>query len=70
MKLRCLWPVAHPRLVVLFDSWWRRWKNRKGFKEFEKAVDHAIKNDPVLKELRMARRRRIDQIIIEVGEKS
>jgi hypothetical protein len=58
------------RLVVLFDSWGRRWKNRKSFKAFDRAVDNAIKTDPVLNDLRMARRRRINEIIIEMGNKS
>lgn len=58
------------RLVVLFDSWIPSWKNGKSFKTFDRAVDNAIKTDPVLKDLRMARRRRINEIIIEMGNKS
>jgi hypothetical protein len=37
---------------------------------FDRAVDNAIKTDPVLNDLRMARMRRINEIIIEIGEKS
>jgi len=70
MKLRCLWPVVQPRLVVLFDSWGARWKHRKTFKAFDEAVNHAINNDAILNDLRKARRRRINEIIIEMGNKS
>jgi hypothetical protein len=70
MKLKRLWPVGARRLVRLFRSWGARWKHRDGFRKFDEAVDSAIKNDPILKDLRMARRLRIDEIISEVGEKS
>jgi hypothetical protein len=58
------------RLVVLFDSWWAQWKHRKTFKAFDEAVDHAIKTDAFLNELARLKKRRIDEIIIEVGKKS
>ena len=68
--MKSLWPVGAPRLVRLFNSWGTRWKHRKGFKEFEQAVDDAIKNDEFLMELRKLRKNRINEIIVEVGKKT
>ena len=52
--------------MKIFRSWWARWKNRKVFKQFDRAVDYAIAHDPWLIKLKKMRRRRIDEIIIEV----
>lgn len=54
------------RLVRLLCSWWT---HRKAFKEFDIAVENAIKKDSILLELKKARRVRINEIIIEVGER-
>lgn len=63
------WRLLSHGLLCLFNSWERRWKNRKSFKDFDQAVDAAIKVDPVLNDLRKARRR-INEIISEMGNKS
>jgi hypothetical protein len=59
-------------IVRFFRSWkrWKqRWKHRKGFKEFDAAVDHAIKTDALLIEMRARAKQRIHEIIVEVGNK-
>ena len=68
MKFKRSRPVVQPRLVVLFDSWVARCKHRKTLKAFNEAVDRAIKTDAILMELAKLKKRRINEILIEVGE--
>jgi hypothetical protein len=70
VKLKSLWPVGARRLVRLFRSLGTRWKHREEFRKFDAAVDRAIKTDARLHELNKARKRRINEIIIEAGKQS
>ena len=55
---------------LVLKGWWRVWINREKFRAFERRLEKAMAEDATLRVLREARRRRILEIIVEVGKES